>query len=66
MGWRGQDNRDQDEAREWRERHPRRRYDWFSIILFIVMLSASYSHFALDSVTEPAIATDPSPPDVAR
>jgi hypothetical protein len=38
MGWRGQHNRDCDEEREWRERHPRR-YDWLGIILFIVMLS---------------------------
>lgn len=40
MGWRGQHNRDCDEEREWREGHPRRRYDCFSIILFIVMLAA--------------------------
>lgn len=47
MGWRGQDNRDRDDEREWRERHPQRHYDWFGVILFIVMLVAFI--FALHS-----------------
>lgn len=38
MGWRGQHNRDQDEAREWRKRPLRERYDWVSIAIFVTLL----------------------------
>lgn len=38
MGWRGQDNRDRDEAREWRKRPLRERYDWVSIAIFVTLL----------------------------
>ena len=36
MGWRGQHNRDEVEAREWRERPLRERYDWVSITIFVM------------------------------
>ena len=38
MGWRGQDNRDEDEAREWRKRPLRERYEWTSITIFVTLL----------------------------
>jgi hypothetical protein len=38
MGWRGQDNRDRDEEREWRKLPLRERYDWPSMALFVVFL----------------------------
>ncbi len=40
MGWRGQHNRDENEAREWRKRPLRERYDWVSIAIFITLLAA--------------------------
>ncbi len=39
MGWRGQDNRDQDQAREWHKRPLRERYDWVSIAIFVALLA---------------------------
>lgn len=47
MGWRGQDGRDQDEAREWRKRPLRERLDWVSIAIFVLLLAAFI--FALQS-----------------
>ncbi|MGZ9115424.1 MAG: hypothetical protein ACXW3V_00630 [Methylocystis sp.] len=38
MGWRGQDNRDRDEEREWRKLPLRERYDWPSLALFVIFL----------------------------
>jgi hypothetical protein len=40
MGWRGQDNRDRDEEREWRKLQLRERYDWPSLALFVIFLAA--------------------------
>jgi hypothetical protein len=40
MGWRGQDNRDRDEEREWRKLPLRERYDWPSPAVFVIFLAA--------------------------
>ena len=39
MGWRGQDNRDLEEERRWRELPLRDRYDWPGIAMVVVGLA---------------------------
>ena len=36
MGWQGQHHRDIDEERRWRELPLRRRYNWWSVAIFVV------------------------------
>ncbi|MBI2030336.1 hypothetical protein HYT05_01810, partial [Candidatus Kaiserbacteria bacterium] len=50
---------DRDEERERQKRQPPLLYDVFSIILFIVMLSASYSLSIVDRFNEQAVMSDP-------
>lgn len=40
MGWRAQQNREDDDEREWRKLPLSERYDWPSIVLFAVFLGA--------------------------